>query len=118
MPSDDKEDDDFDQKNGDDLNRRGDSKAQQKWNRDRPLYPLLAKVGGNIGIQRQAEEVGTDTEKKEERDALKKEERDAEKEKIHYHWTSYYVSNWREGCGTRQRVWDLAQEARLLASCR
>jgi len=51
MPSDDdKEDDDFDEKNGDDPNRRRDMKAQQKRERDRPLPPLLARVGGNIEV--------------------------------------------------------------------
>merc|ERR1711971_280361 len=51
MPSDDdKEDDDFDEKNGDDPNRRRDMKAQQRRERDRPLPPLLARVGGNIEV--------------------------------------------------------------------
>merc|ERR1711971_1071788 len=51
MPSGgDKEDDDFDEKNGDDPNRRRDMKAQQRRERDRPLPPLLARVGGNIEV--------------------------------------------------------------------
>jgi len=52
MPSDDdKEDDDFDEKNGDDpTGRRRDMKAQQRRERDRPLPPLLARVGGNIEV--------------------------------------------------------------------
>ena len=51
MPSDDdKEDDDFDEKNGDDPNRRRDMKAQSRRDRDRPLPPLLARVGGNIEV--------------------------------------------------------------------
>lgn len=45
----DKEDDDFDEKN-DDLNRRGRRRLERKDERDRPLPPLLARVGGNIEV--------------------------------------------------------------------
>lgn len=45
----DREDDDFDEKN-DDLNRRGRRRLERKDERDRPLPPLLARVGGNIEV--------------------------------------------------------------------
>ena len=53
LPSDDdKEDDDFDEKNdpeGDGRSRR-DMQRDRKRDRDRPLPPLLARVGGNIEV--------------------------------------------------------------------
>ncbi|XP_031349384.1 chromodomain-helicase-DNA-binding protein Mi-2 homolog isoform X2 [Photinus pyralis] len=45
----DREDDDFDEKN-EDLNRRGRRRLERKDERDRPLPPLLARVGGNIEV--------------------------------------------------------------------
>lgn len=51
---DDKEDDDFDEKNADatgaDLSRRSRRRMERKDERDRPLPPLLARVGGNIEV--------------------------------------------------------------------
>ncbi|KAG5886139.1 hypothetical protein JTB14_011385 [Gonioctena quinquepunctata] len=46
----DKEDDDFDEKNDPDLSRRGRRKMERKEEKDRPLPPLLARVGGNIEV--------------------------------------------------------------------
>ncbi|RZC42901.1 chromodomain-helicase-DNA-binding protein Mi-2 -like protein [Asbolus verrucosus] len=46
----DKEDDDFDEKNEGDLNRRSRRRMERKDERDRPLPPLLARVGGNIEV--------------------------------------------------------------------
>ncbi|XP_063922162.1 chromodomain-helicase-DNA-binding protein Mi-2 homolog [Zophobas morio] len=46
----DKEDDDFDEKNETDLNRRSRRRMERKDERDRPLPPLLARVGGNIEV--------------------------------------------------------------------
>ncbi|XP_049956227.1 chromodomain-helicase-DNA-binding protein Mi-2 homolog [Schistocerca serialis cubense] len=46
---DDKEDDDFDEKN-DDASRRSRRRPERKEERDRPLPPLLARVGGNIEV--------------------------------------------------------------------
>jgi len=53
VPSDDdKEDDDFDEKNDDnpDGRSRRDMARERKRDRDRPLPPLLARVGGNIEV--------------------------------------------------------------------
>ena len=54
VPSDDdKEDDDFDEKNdyGDPTGRsRRDIRRDMKREKDRPLPPLLARVGGNIEV--------------------------------------------------------------------
>merc|ERR1712209_211022 len=52
MPSDDREDDDFDEKNDDDpqARNRRDIRRDMKRDRDRPLPPLLARVGGNIEV--------------------------------------------------------------------
>lgn len=48
---DDKEDDDFDEKNEGDLSRRSRRRMERKDERDnRPLPPLLARVGGNIEV--------------------------------------------------------------------
>lgn len=49
---DDKEDDDFDEKNdnGDLLSRRSKRRLERKEERDRPLPPLLARVGGNMEV--------------------------------------------------------------------
>lgn len=46
----DKEDDDFDEKNEGDLSRRSRRRMERKDERDRPLPPLLARVGGNIEV--------------------------------------------------------------------
>ncbi|XP_023020569.2 chromodomain-helicase-DNA-binding protein Mi-2 homolog [Leptinotarsa decemlineata] len=46
----DKEDDDFDEKNDPDLSRRSRRKMERKEEKDRPLPPLLARVGGNIEV--------------------------------------------------------------------
>ncbi|CAH1990110.1 unnamed protein product [Acanthoscelides obtectus] len=46
----DKEDDDFDEKNDGDLNRRSRRKMERRDEKDRPLPPLLARVGGNIEV--------------------------------------------------------------------
>ncbi|XP_076265787.1 chromodomain-helicase-DNA-binding protein Mi-2 homolog isoform X2 [Rhynchophorus ferrugineus] len=46
----DKEDDDFDEKNEGDLSRRSKRRIERKDERDRPLPPLLARVGGNIEV--------------------------------------------------------------------
>lgn len=46
----DKEDDDFDEKNEGDVNRRSRRRMERKDERDRPLPPLLARVGGNIEV--------------------------------------------------------------------
>lgn len=46
----DKEDDDFDEKNEGDMNRRSRRRMERKDERDRPLPPLLARVGGNIEV--------------------------------------------------------------------
>lgn len=46
----DKEDDDFDEKNDTDVNRRSRRRMERKDERDRPLPPLLARVGGNIEV--------------------------------------------------------------------
>ncbi|KRT82171.1 helicase [Oryctes borbonicus] len=46
----DKEDDDFDEKNENDLSRRSRRRMERKDERDRPLPPLLARVGGNIEV--------------------------------------------------------------------
>ncbi|XP_030750203.1 chromodomain-helicase-DNA-binding protein Mi-2 homolog isoform X2 [Sitophilus oryzae] len=46
----DKEDDDFDEKNDGDLSRRSKRRIERKDERDRPLPPLLARVGGNIEV--------------------------------------------------------------------
>ncbi|XP_059608897.1 chromodomain-helicase-DNA-binding protein Mi-2 homolog [Phlebotomus argentipes] len=47
----DKEDDDFDEKNENaDLSRRSKRRMERKEDRDRPLPPLLARVGGNIEV--------------------------------------------------------------------
>ncbi|XP_018571409.1 chromodomain-helicase-DNA-binding protein Mi-2 homolog isoform X1 [Anoplophora glabripennis] len=46
----DKEDDDFDEKNDGDLSRRSRRRMERKDERDRPLPPLLARVGGNIEV--------------------------------------------------------------------
>ncbi|XP_057664252.1 chromodomain-helicase-DNA-binding protein Mi-2 homolog isoform X2 [Diorhabda carinulata] len=46
----DKEDDDFDEKNDADLSRRSRRKIERKDEKDRPLPPLLARVGGNIEV--------------------------------------------------------------------
>ncbi|XP_071050567.1 chromodomain-helicase-DNA-binding protein Mi-2 homolog isoform X2 [Onthophagus taurus] len=47
----DKEDDDFDEKNeNNDLSRRSRRRMERKDERDRPLPPLLARVGGNIEV--------------------------------------------------------------------
>lgn len=48
----DKEDDDFDEKNegGGDMSRRSRRRMERKDERDRPLPPLLARVGGNIEV--------------------------------------------------------------------
>ncbi|XP_044753178.1 chromodomain-helicase-DNA-binding protein Mi-2 homolog isoform X2 [Coccinella septempunctata] len=47
----DKEDDDFDEKNdGTDLSRRSRRRMERKEEKDRPLPPLLARVGGNIEV--------------------------------------------------------------------
>ncbi|XP_037973931.2 chromodomain-helicase-DNA-binding protein Mi-2 homolog isoform X1 [Plutella xylostella] len=53
QPSDDdKEDDDFDEKNdnGDLLSRRSRRRLERREERDRPLPPLLARVGGNMEV--------------------------------------------------------------------
>lgn len=47
---DDKEDDDFDEKADGDLSRRSRRRMERKDERDRPLPPLLARVGGNIEV--------------------------------------------------------------------
>ncbi|GBP65125.1 Chromodomain-helicase-DNA-binding protein Mi-2 homolog [Eumeta japonica] len=49
---DDKEDDDFDEKNenGDLLSRRSKRRIERREERDRPLPPLLARVGGNMEV--------------------------------------------------------------------
>lgn len=48
---DDKEDDDFDEKNDNgDLSRRSKRRLERKEERDRPLPPLLARVGGNMEV--------------------------------------------------------------------
>ncbi|KAL0268514.1 UNVERIFIED_CONTAM: hypothetical protein PYX00_010429 [Menopon gallinae] len=47
---DDKEDDDFDEKNDDLNSRRGRRRPERREERDRPLPPLLARVGGNIEV--------------------------------------------------------------------
>ncbi|KAJ2952576.1 hypothetical protein O0L34_g6899 [Tuta absoluta] len=48
----DKEDDDFDEKNdnGDLLSRRSKRRLERREERDRPLPPLLARVGGNMEV--------------------------------------------------------------------
>ncbi|XP_019771099.2 chromodomain-helicase-DNA-binding protein Mi-2 homolog isoform X1 [Dendroctonus ponderosae] len=46
----DEEDDDFDEKNEGDINRRSRRRMERKDERDRPLPPLLARVGGNIEV--------------------------------------------------------------------
>ncbi|XP_018335624.1 chromodomain-helicase-DNA-binding protein Mi-2 homolog isoform X1 [Agrilus planipennis] len=46
----DKEDDDFDEKNENDMSRRSKRRMERKDERDRPLPPLLARVGGNIEV--------------------------------------------------------------------
>lgn len=46
----DEEDDDFDEKNEGDLSRRSRRRMERKDERDRPLPPLLARVGGNIEV--------------------------------------------------------------------
>ncbi|XP_066145603.1 chromodomain-helicase-DNA-binding protein Mi-2 homolog isoform X2 [Euwallacea fornicatus] len=46
----DEEDDDFDEKNEGDINRRSRRRIERKDERDRPLPPLLARVGGNIEV--------------------------------------------------------------------
>ncbi|CAG9819147.1 unnamed protein product [Phaedon cochleariae] len=46
----DKEDDDFDEKNDPDLTKRSRRKMERKEEKDRPLPPLLARVGGNIEV--------------------------------------------------------------------
>lgn len=47
----DNEDDDFDEKNENgDLSRRSKRRLERKEDRDRPLPPLLARVGGNIEV--------------------------------------------------------------------
>lgn len=46
----DREDDDFDEKNEGDLSRRSRRRMERKDERDRPLPPLLARVGGNIEV--------------------------------------------------------------------
>lgn len=46
----DKEDDDFDEKNDTDVTRRSRRRMERKDERDRPLPPLLARVGGNIEV--------------------------------------------------------------------
>lgn len=46
----DREDDDFDEKNDTDVNRRSRRRMERKDERDRPLPPLLARVGGNIEV--------------------------------------------------------------------
>ncbi|KAJ8959890.1 hypothetical protein NQ318_011626 [Aromia moschata] len=46
----DREDDDFDEKNDGDLSRRSRRRMERKDERDRPLPPLLARVGGNIEV--------------------------------------------------------------------
>ncbi|XP_060528036.1 chromodomain-helicase-DNA-binding protein Mi-2 homolog isoform X2 [Cylas formicarius] len=46
----DREDDDFDEKNDGDLIRRSRRRMERKDERDRPLPPLLARVGGNIEV--------------------------------------------------------------------
>lgn len=48
---DDKEDDDFDEKNDNgDLSRRSKRRMERREDRDRPLPPLLARVGGNMEV--------------------------------------------------------------------
>lgn len=47
----DEEDDDFDEKNEGDLSRRSRRRMERKDERDRPLPPLLARVGGNIEVK-------------------------------------------------------------------
>lgn len=47
----DEEDDDFDEKNEGDLSRRSRRRMERKDERDRPLPPLLARVGGNIEVR-------------------------------------------------------------------
>lgn len=48
---DDKEDDDFDEKNDNgDLSRRSKRRLERREERDRPLPPLLARVGGNMEV--------------------------------------------------------------------
>lgn len=47
----DNEDDDFDERNENgDLSRRSRRRLERKEDRDRPLPPLLARVGGNIEV--------------------------------------------------------------------
>lgn len=47
----DNEDDDFDERNENgDLSRRSRRRIERKEDRDRPLPPLLARVGGNIEV--------------------------------------------------------------------
>ncbi|XKL65519.1 hypothetical protein PGB90_008939 [Kerria lacca] len=46
---DDREDDDFDENNGE-IGRRGKRKLERREEKDRPLPPLLARVGGNIEV--------------------------------------------------------------------
>ena len=47
---DDKEDDDFDEKADGDLGRRSRRRLERRDEKDRPLPPLLARVGGNIEV--------------------------------------------------------------------
>jgi len=49
-PSDDKEDDDFDEKEGGEAGKKLKRKPERKEEKDRPLPPLLARVGGNIEV--------------------------------------------------------------------
>lgn len=53
--SDENDDDDFDEKNDGDLTGRRSAKKKEmsKQERDRPLPPLLARVGGNIEVRQE-----------------------------------------------------------------
>lgn len=47
---DDKEDDDFDEKTDGEPGRRSRRRMERRDEKDRPLPPLLARVGGNIEV--------------------------------------------------------------------
>jgi hypothetical protein len=49
---DDKEDDDFDEKTDGEPGRRSRRRLERRDEKDRPLPPLLARVGGNIEVSK------------------------------------------------------------------
>jgi len=52
---DDKEDDDFDEKADGEPGRRSRRRIERRDEKDRPLPPLLARVGGNIEVRHRHE---------------------------------------------------------------